>query len=322
MKDRIIIIVNQNKIIGQGHVSRMISLSQILINSFNIFFYSIIENKLLERKVKEEGVKIIKPSLKNRIDYLVNKNDIIVIDDYDFKDFKNLKNKVKKIILIDDFGRKYKDCDYIINHSLEKRKKKFPKKYFYGFSYTLIRKKFLLNKENLNYYSSKNRSLIICMGSSDPNNITMKILKYCISSNYFNVINIITTSKFLIKSIKKLNLKANINFCYNLNEDEIINLTLNSNLAITTSSTIALEMCSINIPLICGYMIDNQKLLLENLKYKNCAISIEDLNNVNENILTKSIKETLSKKKILMNNQFKYFGNNSNDKILNIFNSC
>ncbi len=322
LKNRIFIIVNENPIIGQGHVSRMISLSQILIKNFNLIFYSNIENKLVENKIKEEGIKIIKPVIKKNINNLVNKNDIVIIDDYNFKDFESLKNSVRKIIIIDDFGVKYKYCDYIINHSLEQRKKKFPRKYFYGFDYLLIRKKFQQKNRERNPNSFNKKSLIICMGSSDPNNITLKIIKYCIDINLFDTINIITTSKNLINNVKNLNLKFKIKYCYNFNEQEIINLALNSNLAITTSSTIALEMCSINIPLICGYMTENQKILLDNLKYRKCAISINDLNKVNQKIIFNSIKRSINQGDLLIKNQLQYFGNSSSDNLLNIFNKC
>ncbi len=322
MKKRVLIIVNENSLIGQGHIYRMLSLSETIYPYFNIIFFSNIENNHLLKKISKFSSTLIDYQSLNKISNFAKSDDYLVIDDYNISiDFlQKIRCKVKKIFFIDDFGKKYKNCDVIINHSIEKDKKVNSKKYFYGFDYLLIRKKFkslICTKEKI----SNKKTILICIGASDPYGYTDKIIRFIINSKLYDTINLISGSNTVINTIKENFRGFKINYYLNLNEKEIIKIVSKSDLAITTASTIALELCTLHIPLVCGVVHQNQKLLHNSLIYTNCILSLGDFKNLKENNFFTILKSTLNKKTInqLLKNQVKYFDGKSSERILKLF---
>jgi spore coat polysaccharide biosynthesis predicted glycosyltransferase SpsG len=211
----------------------------------------------------------------NQIRGLVNRCDVLVLDGYDFEfNYQKLIHKhVKKLVFIDDFRNSKISCDILINHGTKDVKKREKISYFVGLQYLILRSEFLNAAKLKNSYFKNNA--FVCFGGSDPFNITHRLLKSIAGGNSFDNIFVLigaanVNKDFLFEKYKNTNVK----FFENSSSLEIVKLLNLSNIAFSTSSTVALEVCCTKTPLICGYINSNQKAIDKSIIKEGCGISI------------------------------------------------
>jgi len=186
LKKKIFFRADGNSKIGLGHVIRCLALVEILNNNFECVFLihqpSDLSKKLIEKYCHLVALnKGIKDEL-SEISDLVGKNDILVLDGYNFDSSYQLavKNKVKKLVMIDDQANWHYYTDLVINHGSSLIEKKYKKedytKVLTGFKYSILRKDFLLAARKQRQVSIVD-TLFICFGGADPFNATVKVLQ-------------------------------------------------------------------------------------------------------------------------------------------------
>jgi UDP-2,4-diacetamido-2,4,6-trideoxy-beta-L-altropyranose hydrolase len=271
--------------------------TEILPNNINYIF---IDNNT----IKDEVFQIKK---------IINSRDVLLLDGYEFNFTyqKIMKNLVYKLILVDDFKNSKVCCDILINHGIKNIKERNNISYYTGFPYLILRPEFLrsVNKP-LKVIDYKNA--FICFGGSDPYNITNKILKTLVKNNTFDKILVVigAANKFQDVLIEKFK-NTNIQFYINSSSKEIIKLLEYSSIAISTSSTIALEICCTKTPLLCGYINNNQKCIDNLIVTENCGISIGNwkyATSTQINSLINQITSATITKKIIQNQSNKIDG--------------
>lgn len=327
MKNKIYFRANGSSSIGLGHVLRCISLISMIKDKFDCI---LILNKDIPPQILPTQIKyfFIQNDIPEdeifQIKKIVNSKDILLLDGYEF-DYsyqKKIKHLVRKLVVVDDFKNRKLCCDVLINHGIKSIKNSNNISYFTGLSYLILRPDFLKSIQYPNKIRSTNNNIFVCFGGSDPFNITDKVLKTILKNNTFDEIFVVigAANKFNNFLIEKYS-NSNIRFYINATSKQIIKLLGNSRIAISTSSTIALEICCTQTPLLCGYINNNQKCIDNLIVSEKCGISIGNWKYTTSkqiNTLIKQIITTSVTKKIIQNQLNKIDGM-SKDRYLFLF---
>ncbi|MCT4614483.1 MAG: UDP-2,4-diacetamido-2,4,6-trideoxy-beta-L-altropyranose hydrolase [Marinifilaceae bacterium] len=286
-KRRILFRADGNTEIGLGHVVRSLALAEILIDFFECVFITRYPNKLIQEYLKK-GIKIVQipQSDEHLKDFLkiLNSQDIVVLDNYFFRTEHQIeiKRRVHKLVCIDDLHDQYFVADVVINHSPSVTKEQYQAlpttRLCLGLDYALLRKPFFNLSHRCNF---KAESCLICIGGSDPDNISFNLVKLLFKYKQIKKINLVSrvgsiyTNQF---KEEELNTKK-INIYNNLSDVELIKLMQESDFAILPSSTVSIEALAVGIPFLTGWFVDNQKELYD---YYTSQLNIAGLGNLKQ----------------------------------------
>lgn len=198
--------------IGSGHLMRCLTLAnELRVHGINVSFICRELNGHLINKVETEGYPIFKlpPTYENYSSWLgvTQENDaretIAIVGSLDFDwmivdhyaldiNWENVvRNKFKKIMVIDDLENRYHNCDVLLDQNYfgkntDTRYKKFaPKtcKRLLGPKYALLNSDYRkLIKEDLDHDGSV-KQILIFFGGSDSSDETSKVLEALISED-------------------------------------------------------------------------------------------------------------------------------------------
>jgi len=236
-----------------------------------------------------------------------NNYDYILIDHYGIDHIleKKIKKYCKKVIVISDIFEYDHYCDIFINYNSDNLAKvksinlNEDTVYKIGIENIIINKMFITGQKKV-LFNDNIKVITINMGGADPQNYILKVLEltndYIISNDI--IVNIIIgKSNHNINSIQKFieinKNNSNYKIFFDINYDELINLHIESDLAIGSLSITAYERLFLNVPQICIKIVDNQ--LIQQLEEFN-IVSLENLMN---KILDLSSKNILNKIKKL-----------------------
>jgi spore coat polysaccharide biosynthesis predicted glycosyltransferase SpsG len=108
----------------------------------------------------------------------------------------------------------------------------------------------------------------------------------------------------------------------NLTADEMINEIKNCEVAVSTASSISLEICCVKAGLLTGIVAENQQNIHQCLVDKGCATTMGDFRNATEEEITHKLNDLCNPE--VVNNQMKQqkllIDGESGTRILNMFN--
>jgi UDP-2,4-diacetamido-2,4,6-trideoxy-beta-L-altropyranose hydrolase len=321
--------------IGLGHIVRCLSIIQMVNNYFECVMIVNNADKKVLNIIKEiclfVDLEADHPMNEiEKISLFVQNSDILIIDGYGF-DLQyqiELKKVTKKLVAIDDLSGKEFVADVIINHGdilvLPSYHALKHTKIYSGFDYLILRPDFIkaaLLKKNVTSINT----VFVCMGGADPCNITTKVIEACSQCDFIQKLIIVVGSFYKYKSdLKKLLSKINnvsIELIENATTAELVNCISRSQIAISTSSTISLEICCVKSALISGTVVDNQNAIHSLLINNGCCVSVGDWKKKSILDIKAAIcklNDTLTVQKII-DAQSKCVDGESPKKILNIF---
>lgn len=255
--------------IGWGHVSRCLSIYEeakiigeeveFIING-DVEEVSFLKNKNItnENWVEKKNLTLEKC-----------KDSYCVVDSYiaSKEILSELSNVSKNIVFIDDNNRIDYKRGLVVNPSLSIEGLNYPKKteieYLWGKDYIILRKAFIdLERKDIR---KQVENVIIVMGGSDIKKI-LPIIISGICNNYrkikFNVV--VGTSSNLIE-LKKIS-HSNVEFYSNIDENNMKDLMLNSDVAITAAGQTIYELLATQTPFIPIKIAENQSNNLKSLQ--------------------------------------------------------
>ena len=96
-----------------------------------------------------------------------------------------------------------------------------------------------------------------------------------------------------------------------------------SDIAITPSSSIALELCCLQIPLITGYFVENHQWLHANLVQSGCAISLDEFktSTIEDLVEALNLARNVDTRSDLIRNQSRFFDGKYPERISSAFES-
>jgi UDP-2,4-diacetamido-2,4,6-trideoxy-beta-L-altropyranose hydrolase len=336
IKKRVVFRADGSEIIGLGHIMRVLSIIELLKDNFICL---LILNKP-DQKVRDLVASFCPVVLFDSADYKeeVNKlqdylmpNDILVTDGYQFDECyqREVRKMVYKLLVVDDNAAFFFHADAIINHGgllgiPSYRLNKYTK-VFSGFSYLIARKQFL-NAALQNRHIEVVDTAFICMGGADPFQITIKALEACAQCLFIKNI-IIVTGSFFFDNLRLQTLIEGIThqkvYCYeNASAEEMVRFIQSSQLAFSTASSIAMEICCVKAGLITGIVADNQRSIHQQILQNGCGLSVGSWKDVSVETVISLIERLKNSLLIneIMKNQAKSIDGKSGERIVQIFN--
>jgi len=273
-----IIRVDASSKIGVGHLMRCLSIADYLkAKNNNVIFLT--KSKYLENYSSAKGFKVkmlrLDITVEDELSMIKNltaqmRVDVIILDinNYNtFSDFdtynhylESLKNLRLFIVSFEDFKIHPSVSDILIIPYVGAKKIKLQKekkcKYMLGPRYYVLRNEFLDIKQiNIN---KKIKNILITMGGSDPEGITLKVLEALNATEINFNLKIIIGDFSKIADIEIKNTLSNYKGSYSINRtvDNIAQIMTESDIAIINSGLTKYETSAIGLPSI---VISNNK---------------------------------------------------------------
>ena len=219
---------------------------------------------------------------------------------------------------IDDLHDKHFLADLVINHSPRVKESDYKKEAYtnlaIGLDYALLRKSFVDYKRSAEKARNNIKNIFVSFGGADPSDFSFKTVNSLLKIDFIENINVLVGAAYRGNSIFKIK-NSKINIYRNISENEVFNLMKNLDLAIVPASTTSIELASLNIPMLLGYYIENQKGIYKGFIEKNGAIPLGDFNKFNFNNIKNNINYYISKVEELKS----IFNSNSKENILKLF---
>lgn len=295
----IVIRADGNSKVGLGHVYRSIALAQIFEDKSEITFLS-----------NDAELQVIIPSnyrfihldvpAESELDFISKHfepaNDVLFVDGYgfDMEYQKGLKTLGFHFVYVDDLIAFEMQADVVLNPSLGISSADYQSKNSrlgLGPTYAPLRPGFLKTSSNKAEWNNPSaEKIFICFGGTDYFNLSSKILKSLNQIEHIKLVVIVGGSSTDENSkynfvLQKLN---------GLSSDELIKQIENSDVAITSASTISYEVASVRKPLIVGWYAENQQNLYQGLINQNLAVGLGNILELSDNELFVAVQKSLS----------------------------
>lgn len=193
----------------------------------------------------------------------------IVADGYLFgEDWQRaLKARQYHLTYIDDFCKGQQYADVVINHSLAARASDYKTEAYtrlaLGTKYAILRPSFLEAAKQARETRSLKRAFV-CFGGSDPFDLSLKATEALLMFPEIEAIRIVVGAAYSHRKIFELKAsETRIEIYQNLSEKELTDLMKACDFAVASSSTILYELCSVKMPVLSGYYVENQKGLYQ-----------------------------------------------------------
>jgi len=266
--------------IGAGHAIRSCVLADALLEEGWIC-------KIVTSKRSVEFIENLKKYVRiNTEDFyeLCPKADLLVMDNYDLDEAyeKHFRNKIKKILVIDDLANRQHDCDILIDQTYGRN----PDDYKYlvpthckilaGSDYVLLRKEFIemrpkaLEKRR---NTKKVQRILISMGGGDPKNYTLKALELLKEVGFKGAIDIVLGFKSFNIEVVQEYIASLQNACTIHTNANMSQLIYDADLAIGAAGSSVWERCCLGLPSILFNLADNQNNISKALHH---SLSIKD----------------------------------------------
>jgi UDP-2,4-diacetamido-2,4,6-trideoxy-beta-L-altropyranose hydrolase len=302
MKCDVYIRADGNEQIGLGHLVRCSALAHMLKDDFEITFFCLSIPSSLVQEFNICGFKV--KHITDDKDFLgtISQDIIVVLDGYDFDiDYqKNIKERGAYLVYVDDLHDKEFVSDLIINHTpnaspLQYKARPYTQ-FALGLDFALLRPVFLDPVKKSRQFDN-NGTILICFGGADPKGLTLRTLKVVVQFERFKKIIVITGAAYNKSTAfdHLITSDSRIDHRHKLNEEQMLDTMLESEVAVVPASGILYEALSAGCKVISGCAADNQKHVYENLREGKFFIDAGDFSEI---ILVKTFSEIqLSEKK-------------------------
>lgn len=271
---QIVFCLEANARIGTGHLMRCMTIADELDQKkYHIYFICGKLTHIMQAFIDDKGYKFsIEDNEKNILKILENiKPDYLIIDHYGIDSRFEIKARPysKQIIVVDDMADRFHNCDFLLDQGPLRTKDDYKPwvnpecQLLLGSDYVLIKPDFRrLRKSCITSWEKG----FISFGGSDPDNITLKILKAL--DRDLNMKNIKWT---IIAGVANQNWHSLKNFTNQTQMEitlikqtnQIATLMSNHDFAFGAAGTMAWERACIGLPSITFSIADNQKFGIE-----------------------------------------------------------
>lgn len=257
------------KDIGLGHISRCSSLyNEIATRGIPVDFIVYGDIGKIDFL---NGINIINENWLDK-EYLFNKTtsvEFVIVDSYKATKeiYDIISKKSKRALFIDDIGRIEYPEGIIVNPSLDSSHIDYSHSsnsiLLYGAEYVILRESFRgLKREDI---SNEVKRVLIMMGGTDIRGLTPLIIDN-ICRNMLDIeFDIVAGSEDMEKINSQISKPNNITFHNNLDSAQMMELMINSDLAITAAGQTIYELLATQTPFIPIKVIENQENNIKSL---------------------------------------------------------
>lgn len=260
--------------IGLGHVIRSSALANILKDDFDCTFFIRNPSEYLVNEIESNGCKVVK--LAENISYqheaeewakTLSGNEIVVLDGYSFDtDYqKAIKQKMCKLVCIDDIHAYKFTADVVINHAGGIAASDYQlaenTKLYLGPQYALLRPAFL-NAAKHRKEIPDNSNVLICLGGADPKNDTLTVMRTAEKQNHNAHYHLVLGGAYGYHN--ELNhflntTKLNVQLYSQLTAEDMVTIMQQCPTAICSPSTVSFEYLSVGKTMYLLQIADNQE---------------------------------------------------------------
>lgn len=336
VRKKILFRADGNSITGLGHLYRLFALIEIYKDQFEYILLtkedssvSVIPNKYSYTTIPKEIDVLEEPEwLYKRYG---SEDYIIIADGYQFDIIyqKRIKSFGFFLMYIDDKVLEGTTANIVLNHA----ENVYPSDYKFsevetfalGARYAILRPAFLkASKENTRGLTDI-ESVFICFGGADPKDLTLKAVKGLLEIEEIMQIHVVLGGAYTHSEIFKLSTtNTRVHTYQNLDENSLCKLMQDCDFAIAPASTVLYELCSVGIPVLSGYFVENQKNIYEALSEKKVIYEGGDFTTYNSKDFTQKAQEILDRKnyKEYLKNQQQVFDGNSDRRLIKSLNEA
>ena len=247
--------------------------------------------------------------------------DLVIFDGYKFnyKCQKFFYDQNIKVVSIDDEAKRKFCSNLIINHAPKISSLNYPGlNTRLGLNYLMVQDYFFNNLKK----HHKKQNVFICLGASNYSTKylirILKILAYV--PEIYKIYAIAQNNHYFFKDSEIKKLKNKINIYSNVESIKVSNLLKQSTIAICSASTVSLEACASKVPVIVGFLNNNQKNIYKGILKAKIGLGIGKMKIKNLNKIKILIRNLLNNKKLrseLINNQKRSIDGKSHLRIKN-----
>ena len=267
---------------GLGHIMRCLALADVLADTFDRRFAVVQPDDAVIRLIEKHNVSVIALATSDVAELLTHttRDDVVVLDGYSFNESFQLdvRKRASKLVFIDDLMQDHQVADVVINHAggvTETAYEAEPYTQFcLGPHYALLRPEFL--RPGGFGEPPANGPIFVNLGGADLQNTSLTVLKGIQQVDATLPVHLILgpfhPDRAAIEAYKRE--LPNLTILQNLTAEQMANELQQCQLAITSCSTIAYEVCAVNRPLITVLTADNQAQLAQFLADEKLALSV------------------------------------------------
>ena len=294
-KKKIFFRADASDTIGYGHFTRSLALAEMLKRDFDCTF--ITQEPTENQKLQIEAVckLVVLPANDCKFSMfleMLKGDEIVFLDNYFFtSDYQQaIKEKGCKLICLGTNDRHYY-CDVLFNFA-ESDSSIFTvepyTKIKLGLDWAILRKPFR-EVHSIRPTQPQNR-VAICYGGTDQFQLTEATVQAIRTMHKPLDIKLIATERFGLERIGKLR-ENGVECLINATAEQMIEVFNQCDYLISSASTIAHEGLACQIPVICGYYVENQRSMYDYLIENHLVIGLSDMLSTNwidtlENALT------------------------------------
>jgi len=264
--------------IGSGHVMRCLNLAEeFQVHGIESFFISReLPGHSIDLILKKQFKVYCLPNEKyddaKQTSVLLKKIspiDYVIVDHYllDATWERTIRPFTKKILVIDDIANRLHDCDILIdqnfyNNQTIRYKNLLPLSclQLIGPKYTLLKRDFRIQRNQLMDNQKKIKQLLICFGGSDTMNQTNKAIEACIQLGQTDIIiDVVVGSANPHKEMLKNKCNNAININYHCQINHLAEIMAKANLAIGAGGITTWERCCLGLPSLVISIASNQE---------------------------------------------------------------
>ena len=278
-----------NNTTGLGHLYRLFALVEIYKPYFEVIFLTK-ESSTKESIPAQYTVEFIPDAITILqepqwiSEHYVSSEHLIVADGYQFNETyqKQIKQLGFKLVYIDDLIESHIYADIVVNHAANVDSKLYKKEPYttiaLGTEYAILRPAFIKaaqkQKENISQISN----VFVCFGGADALDLSLKATKALLQLDQIKLIHVVLGAAYKQTEIFELASENNrVKLYQNLDELALVELMESCQLGIAPSSTIVYELCSVKMPIISGYFVENQKGIYQALVNENAIFGAGNL---------------------------------------------
>ncbi len=312
MIQNLVIRADASALIGTGHIMRTLAIAQgVMKQGGEVTFVTSENTPSLEERLKSEGCTVYTHTFKRGSAEDAKETagvakkigaSWVVADGYAFgKEFQNVIHDAElKLLLVDDFGNidSY-DADIVLNQNISAKEEWFKgtkAKLLLGTEYALIRDEFLQHDPSKRIIPERTKEILVTLGGSDRENMTLKILQALASIKDIHVTAVLGAANPHREEIEKW-LKEAKNVTIINNSSDMSSLMAKADLAISATGSTTWEILYMGLPLITGVIADNQEPAAKVLGEKGIAVNVGWFKDVSVSELTSTIQRFVDSKK-------------------------
>ena len=277
MNRKILFRADAGQSIGYGHFVRTLALADMLKEDFDCVYYTS-EPSLSQIEDIRKVCECVPLSEETKLDDFLSSLDgseIVVLDNYFFtSDYQRaIKSKGCKLICFGTNDRHYY-CDILFNFAESDASIFSVEPYTQiklGIDWAILRKPF--REIHPHRPSQRQNRIAICYGGTDQFHLTEKTVQTIQAMPEDMAITLIATDRFGTERFAALQ-DWGVNCIINATAEQMIETFGKCDFLISSASTIAQEGLACQIPVICGYYVDNQKRMYDYLTKENYVIGL------------------------------------------------